>query len=280
MTLNELYQKGCSLLKEKHIEDAEFDAHCLIEHSLNITPTEYFMRRGEAVDITTENRYYDYLQRRINGEPLQYIIGKWEFMGNEFYVGDGVLIPRPETEILVEKAVDYLKHKKKPVVFDICSGTGCIAISIAKIFPDAKVYAVEKYAKAYSYLLQNIDLNAVGNVKAVNGDLFDKDLLKGISPDVILSNPPYIRTDDIEKLDITVRNEPHTALDGGNDGYVFYRFLSDYWFSDRLKQDSVMILECGEDQGDAIASMLSTNSKKVKVIEDFNKMQRIVIAEK
>ena len=280
MTLNELYQKGCSLLKEKHIEDAEFDARCLIEHTLNITPTEYFMRRGEAVDITTENRYYDYLQRRINGEPLQYIIGKWEFMGNEFYVGDGVLIPRPETEILVEKAVDYLKHKKNPVVFDICSGTGCIAISIAKFFPDAKVYAVEKYAKAYSYLLQNIGLNAVGNVKAVNGDLFDKDLLKGISPDVILSNPPYIRTDDIEKLDITVRNEPHTALDGGNDGYVFYRFLSDYWFSERLEQDSVMILECSEDQGDAIASMLSTNSKKVKVIEDFNKLQRIVIAEK
>lgn len=280
MTLNELYQKGCSLLKEKHIDDAEFDARCLIEHTLNITPTEYFMRRGEAVDITTENRFFDYLQRRINGDPLQYIIGKWEFMGNEFYVGDGVLIPRPETELLVEKAVDYLKHKKNPVVFDICSGTGCIAISIAKIFPDAEVYAVEKYAKAYSYLLQNIDFNAVGNVKAVNGDLFDKDLLKGISPDVILSNPPYIRTNDIEKLDITVQNEPHTALDGGNDGYVFYRFLSDYWFSERLEQDSVMILECGEDQGDAIASMLSTNSKKVKVIEDFNKLQRIVIAEK
>ncbi len=280
MTLNELYQKGCSLLKEKYIDDAEFDARCLVEHALNITPTEYFMRRGEAVDIATENRYYEYLQRRINGEPLQYIIGKWEFMGNEFYVGDGVLIPRPETELLVERAVDYLKLKKKPVVFDLCSGSGCIAISVAKIFPDAEVYAVEKYAKAYNYLLKNIDLNAVGNVKAVNGDLFDKDLLKGISPDVILSNPPYIRTNDIKKLNITVRNEPHTALDGGNDGYAFYRFLADYWFSERLKQDSVMILECGEDQGDTIASMLSTNSKKVKVIEDFNKLQRIVIAEK
>lgn len=280
MTLNDLYRKGCSILSDSSIADAEFDARCLIEHVMNITPTEYFMHSSDEVERGVEEMYLSVLQRRIKGEPLQYILGKWEFMSNEFCVGDGVLIPRPETELLVEAAAEFLKDKKNPVIFDICSGSGCIAISIAKLFPEATVYAVEKYDKAYGYLVKNIELNCVKNVNAVKGDLFDADLLEDIKADVILSNPPYIRREDIATLDITVQNEPHTALDGGIDGYDFYRFLAEYWFTQRLRCDSAMILECGEDQGDVIADMLNLYSDKVNVIYDFNNLQRIVYAEK
>lgn len=280
MTLNELYQKGCSILKEHNIDDFEFEARCLVENSVNITPTQFFINRAENVESEAVTAFLGLVRRRINGEPLQYILGKWEFMNYEFLVGDGVLIPRPETELLVEASFDFLKTKKNPIVFDLCSGSGCVAISIAKKFPNAKVYAVEKYDKAYCYLLKNIEHNSVGNVTAVKGDVFDKDLLRDVQPDLILSNPPYIRTEEIDSLDITVRKEPYTALDGGNDGYSFYRILADYWFSERLSSGSQMILECGEDQGDEIASMLSDDKVKVKVIRDYNNLQRIVLAEK
>lgn len=280
MTLNDLYQKGCLFLNDNNIENAEFDARCLVEHAFSITTTQFFIKRSEPADETLSDKYYSCLQRRISGEPLQYILGKWEFMGNEFYVGDGVLIPRPETEQLVSVAAEFLKGKKHPVIFDLCSGTGCIAISIAKLFPDSKVYAVEKYDKAYDYLLKNIRLNSALNVEAVNGDLFNSELLEGITPDIIVSNPPYIRTEDIQTLDITVQKEPHTALDGGIDGYEYYRFLADYWFAKRLNGDSAMVLECGEDQGDSIASMLSVFTDDVTVYNDFNDLQRIVFAKK
>ena len=189
-------------------------------------------------------------------------------MGNEFYVGPGVLIPRPETEGLVEFAIDYLRNIEKPVVIDLCSGSGCIAISIAKLIPEAKVYAVEKFEDAFGYLEKN------------KGDLFDKGLLREIKADLILSNPPYIRKDDISTLSVEVQNEPVTALDGGCDGYDYYRFLSDYWLEDFLLNNSALMIECGEDQGDYIAELFSHHSLKQEVKLDFNGLQRFVIAYK
>ncbi len=281
MTLNELYKKGCTMLTDASVEDACFDAKCLIEHTFRISATDFFLKRSDEISEEHEEIFLGYIKQRINGIPLQYIIGKWEFMSDEFFVGDGVLIPRPETEMLVELATDFLKDKKNPVVVDLCSGSGCIAISIAKLFPEAKVYAVEKYDSAFSYLLKNIEHNCVTeNCFAIKGDLFDKAVLDGISPDLIVSNPPYIRTDDIATLDIAVRNEPHTALDGGDDGYDFYRFLSEFWFGQYLKDGSLMLLECGEDQGTCISEMLRRYTDEVRVIYDFNNLQRVVTAKK
>ena len=281
MTLNELYKKGCAMLTEASVEDAGFDARCLIEHTFKLSVTDFFLKRNDEISAEHEEIFLGYIKQRINGIPLQYIIGKWEFMSNEFLVGDGVLIPRPETEMLVELAADFLKNKKNSVVVDLCSGSGCIAISIAKLFPQAKVYAVEKYDSAFSYLLKNIDHNCVAeNCFAIKGDLFDKAVLNGISPDLIVSNPPYIRTDDIVTLDLAVRNEPHTALDGGDDGYDFYRFLSEFWLGEYLKDGSMMLLECGEDQGTCISEMLRRHTDEVRVIYDFNNLQRVVAAKK
>lgn len=278
-TVNDLFRLGVGKLHEAQVEDADFDARCLLELVLDVSTSKFFMMRNETVDIAISQKYFELIERRCNGEPLQYIIGKWEFYGNSFYVGDGVLIPRPETEMLIDEAKKFLDNRSGAVVVvDFCSGSGCVAISIAKLFPDIKVYAIEKYDAAYSYLVKNISLNGVSNVIAVKGDVFDKNVLSGIQPDLILSNPPYIRSEDIKKLEKEVQSEPHTALDGGVDGYDFYRFLADYWFAEYLTGGTAIMLECAEDQGDKLAEMLSVNSTNVKILLDYNGLQRVVIA--
>ena len=229
MTVSDLLRTGTEKLKSVGIDDAEFDARCLAEYVLNYDSFYLRLNGYVKVGVADAETYFDLLNRRINGEPLQYILGEWEFMGLPFKVGRGVLIPRPETEILVEFAIDFLKKKNAPVVFDLCSGSGCIAISVAKFCSDATVYAVEKSDIAFEYLEKNISLNGVNNVKAVKGDIFDKELLSGISPDLILSNPPYIRSNEIEGLQEEVKREPAMALDGGEDGYIFYRSLAKDW---------------------------------------------------
>lgn len=280
MTINEAYRTGIDMLKSNRIPDAEFDARCLLELALDIDPTRFFISRSELIDDQKAEDYFTLINRRMNGEPLQYILGKWEFMSNEFCVGKGVLIPRPETEKLVELAKEYLTDIENPVVVDLCSGSGCIAISIAKLIPDATVYAVEKYEEAFDYLTKNISLNGVNNVVAVQGDLFDKELLHDVSADLIVSNPPYIRKADIETLSDEVKCEPVTALDGGEDGYDFYRFISSYWLSEFLDKNGAVMVECAEDQGDYISELFSEYSEKTKVIYDFNGLQRIVTAYK
>ena len=278
MTINDLYRTGIDILKSNNIEDPEFDARCLIEASLNIDTTRFFMIRSQKAEDQIQKIYLNLIERRKNGEPLQYILGKWAFMDNEFFVGEGVLIPRPETEMLVELAKDFLVANRTPVIVDFCSGSGCIAISIAKLFPKARVYAVEKYDEAFSYLKRNITLNGIDNVFAVKGDIFDKNVIGGIIPDLIVSNPPYIISKEIKSLSDEVRNEPVTALDGGNDGYDFYRILADFWLKEYLQNGTAMFVECGETQGDYIKALFSKYCDKCEVLYDFNGLQRIVTA--
>lgn len=278
MTVNELFRYGADFLKEHEIDDAEFDARCLLESALKIDTAKFFIIRGEVVSDEVSAKYRSLLLRRSNHEPLQYILGAWDFMSYSFYVGKGVLVPRPETEHLVELAVEYLKGKKSPAIIDLCSGSGCIAISLAKLLPEAQVYAVEKYDEAFGYLEKNINLNGVKNVTAIKGDLFDSTLLQNINADLIVSNPPYIRKNDINYLSDEVRNEPISALDGGADGYDFYRFLADFWLKEYLRKDSAIMVECAEDQGDYIATLFSEYSDKTEVVYDFNNLQRFVLA--
>ena len=243
MTISELEKLGSQKLRASGKENSDFDARCLLEFVLNLNPTQYLLNRSEEVDSVCAEKFLSLVERRSNGEPLQYILGKWEFMGLPFYVGEGVLIPRPETEMLVEFALDFLKDKKNPVVIDLCSGSGCIAISVAKHLPNAKVYAVEKSDLAFPYLKKNIWLNCVFNVSAVHGDIFDSTLLSDIKPDLILSNPPYIRSPEIASLQSEVRNEPSMALDGGEDGLIFYREIANGWL-DRLGTGGAIAVEC------------------------------------
>ena len=277
MTISELEKLGSQKLRASGKENSDFDARCLLEFVLNLNPTQYLLNRSEEVDSACAEKFLSLVEKRSNGEPLQYILGKWEFMGLPFYVGEGVLIPRPETEMLVEFALDFLKDKKNPVVIDLCSGSGCIAISVAKHLPNAKVYAVEKSDLAFPYLKKNIWLNCVFNVSAVHGDIFDRTLLSDIKPDLILSNPPYIRSPEIASLQSEVRNEPSMALDGGEDGLIFYREIANGWL-DRLGTGGAIAVECGEDQTEDIIRMFSEKTQYAEAFNDLSGLPRTVTA--
>ena len=277
MTISELEKLGSQKLRASGKENSDFDARCLLEFVLNLNPTQYLLNRSEEVDSVCAEKFLSLVERRSNGDPLQYILGKWEFMGLPFYVGEGVLIPRPETEMLVEYALDFLKDKKNPVVIDLCSGSGCIAISVAKHLPNAKVYAVEKSDLAFPYLKKNIWLNCVFNVSAVHGDIFDRTLLSDIKPDLILSNPPYIRSPEIASLQSEVRNEPSMALDGGEDGLVFYREIANGWL-DRLGTGGAIAVECAEDQTEDIIRMFSEKTQYAEAFNDLSGLPRMVTA--
>ena len=277
MTISELEKLGSQKLRASGKENSDFDARCLLEFVLNLNPTQYLLNRSEEVDSVCAEKFLSLVERRSNGEPLQYILGKWEFMGLPFYVGEGVLIPRPETEMLVEYALDFLKDKINPVVIDLCSGSGCIAISVAKHLPNAKVYAVEKSDLAFPYLKKNIWLNCVFNVSAVHGDIFDRTLLSDIKPDLILSNPPYIRSPEIASLQSEVRNEPSMALDGGEDGLIFYREIANGWI-DRLGTGGAIAVECAEDQTEDIIRMFSKKTQYAEAFNDLSGLPRTVTA--
>lgn len=195
------------------------------------------------------------MARRVSGEPLQYIIGSWSFYGLDFYVGEGVLIPRPDTEALVDTALRLCGGQASLRIADICSGSGCIAIAIAHELPSAAVTAVELLPAAYAYLLKNIALNSALNVTPVAADALKPCLPGDALYDMIVSNPPYIRTDELAGLQREVKREPGTALDGGEDGLLFYGAILRHNKS-RLKKGGWFVFEVGDTQSGQVADLM------------------------
>ena len=267
MTLKEAYSYSVQFLEKNNVDEADFKALCVACHVAGIKNSEYLAHVNDEVIIS---RVANMLKRLQDGEPLQYVLGKWDFFESEFYVGEGVLIPRPETEELVELCLKCADRDKKLVIYDLCTGTGCIGISLAKRLSLAEVYCVEKSDKAYSYLVKNA--KGINNVHTVCGDI--KNNIDLPEADIIISNPPYIKTDDIPLLQSEVLAEPETALDGGKDGLDFYRVINDIW-AEKLKENGLLFLEIGNEQGEAVSSLL-TGFKDVNIIKDLYKNDRIV----
>lgn len=255
-------------------DDNSFEALCLFQDILGYTKEQIYLNNIEA-DKNDVIKLNDAILRRKNGEPLQYILGKWDFYDLTFSVGEGVLIPRPETEMLVDFALEKLNNTENPVIYDLCSGSGCIGLTIAKHRPDAEVYLLEKERNALRYLLKNkVDLG-LENVTIVFDDLFTVDLSLFPETDMILSNPPYINSDEISILQKEVLFEPSTALDGGDDGLMFYRCLADRWCQ-KVKKHGYMAFECGEEQSKSIIDIFHDKFVESNVIFDFNNIDRIV----
>ena len=277
MTYFQLYKNTEKTLNDSKIENASFVALQLILNSFNITNTKYLLNKNENADEKGTVDLLMKIGKVVSGEPLQYVLGKWEFMGLDFFVGRGVLIPRPETELLVEKAIELIKNKKNPVIFDLCSGSGCIAISLAKNLPTAKIYAVEKSDTAIEYLLKNIKYNSIQNIIVINYDIFDGfDKVFFENPDLIVSNPPYIKTDDIPTLEPIVKKEPCMALDGGADGYDFYRCIVQKWVN-CINKSGCIAVECGDGQSSEILKMFDNNFEKTTYFNDLSGIDRVVI---
>lgn len=212
-------------------------------------------------------------EKRATGMPLSQVLGYAEFCGIKIYVNGDVLTPRPETELLVEQTAEYIKDKKRARVLDLCTGSGCIAVALAK-FTDAEVCASDVSEKALAVARKNAELNGV-QVEFVLSDLFGN--LKGVF-DAIVSNPPYIPAADIEGLDAEVRDfEPRLALDGGEDGLDVYRKIVEE-AAERLKENGLLVMECGEGQAAEITAML--RGFDCTTVRDLQGVERIVRAVK
>ncbi len=226
-----------------------------------------------------EKKARQMVERRLNGEPLQYILGEWEFYGITLKVGEGVLIPRADTETVVEVGTELLKGVVSPSVFDLCAGSGCIGIALSK-HTGAKVKFVEKSNLAIKYLMENLKLTAT------DGDVYEADVLElpqddfvGTA-DMIISNPPYIRSEVILTLQKEVQFEPKMALDGGSDGLLFYREISKKW-KDVLKKGGYLVFEIGFDQACEVAKILKNEGyNEVTIKKDLCNNSRVVYGKK
>ncbi len=269
-----LYNKAKEELDKAGIEAPAFNSMCLIEKVFGINQAQLASENQIAEDSDAA-RFITLLGRRLSGEPLQYILGEWEFYSYKFKVGKGVLIPRDDTEVLLRTALDYLKDKPKAKVLDLCSGSGALAVVIAKE-TDAEVYALEKSAEALPYLCENITLNKA-NIEVIAGDVLNcADEFTDRSFDLIISNPPYVISDEINTLQTEISYEPRMALDGGEDGLRFYRAIVKDYVS-KIKRGGMLAFELGEGQfNDVKALMEKENIKDIGEKLDLGGIQRVV----
>ncbi len=277
MTLGEAYSYSVRYLDKWGIDEAKFKALCVCCEASGVKNSEFLIHRDD--ETVNEKKLFDMLERLKNGGVLQYIIGKWSFYKYDFSVGEGVLIPRPETEKIVEYTVDASKRKGIRVVFDLCSGSGCIGISIARELKDTVVYCVEKSEEAFRYLVKNA--NGVTNVRPVLGDIMKPETLELTEKcDIIVSNPPYIKSEEIKELPQEVMQEPRVALDGGEDGLDFYRAIASCWVN-RINPGGEMIVEIDSSVCDEIKRIFSKSPlQEGKIIKDIYGCNRFFAAVK
>ena len=277
VTRKDLCAKGAAVLRTAGIEDPAFDAQQLLLYVCDMDRTQYLLRRGEPCTQKEWETYDSLLARRCAGEPLQYILQSQNFLGREYAVGPGVLIPRPETEELVLLCAERIRAKGYRTVFDLCAGSGCIGLSIAALCAETEVYLIEKYERALDYLQRNITEDLRGRVNVIAADIWGYDVSLLPPADLIVSNPPYICSDEIAALQREVRFEPETALDGGTDGLAFFRCIRQRWLP-TLRPDGFAAFECGETQGEAVRDLLR-GLGKTEIVEDAFGMNRFVTME-
>ncbi|MBR3772510.1 MAG: peptide chain release factor N(5)-glutamine methyltransferase [Clostridium sp.] len=269
-TLEQLWAEGTKLLEASDVQEARLNAWYLLSEAFSISRADYILKKDTEAMMEPKERYQSWIAIRANHYPLEYILGKQEFMGLNFIVNENVLIPRQDTEILVEKVLAVCKER---AVLDMCTGSGCIAISIAKLGEPQKTVAVDISTLALEVARQNVETNAV-TVQLIESDLFEN--VSG-SYDIIVSNPPYIESEVIDTLMPEVREfEPRLALDGTEDGLYFYREISKA-APDYLNMGGEIFFEIGYNQGEAVKNILiEAGFKDTEVYKDLAGLDRIV----
>lgn len=264
-------------LREGGLESPDFEAACLLEHVLGAS-CRLMTRQQLEEPLTGEQAaaLHALTRRRLAGEPLQYLLGEWEFYGLPFRVGPGVLIPRQDTETLVECALRAAEGISAPKILDLCAGSGCIGIALAHCLPHARITAVEQSADALRYLRENAALNRTP-LHIVKGDVLDPALAESIrGVDVIVSNPPYLTEADLAALQKEVQFEPRAALDGGQDGLLFYRGLPALW-QESLNPGGRLLFEIGMGQEAAVSSFLNhAGYENIESFPDLAGISRVV----
>lgn len=277
--LSDLLKEGTHMLAAAGIREAALDAWLLLEYVTGMTRAQYYMEPDKAVEPDVEEAYRAALRRRQEHVPLQHITGMQEFMGFPFHVNGNVLIPRQDTEILVESALEKLEAGMQ--VLDLCTGSGCIAASLYLIGKEQKkisentVFAAADISADALCVAEHNFRNLQTDIRAIQSDLFQEIPWKF---DMIVSNPPYIRTDVIEKLDEEVRiHDPYIALDGKEDGLYFYRKIARE-APEHLKKGGWLFLEIGSEQRREVSELLrSAGFDKVEGKKDLAGLDRVVM---
>lgn len=282
MNIREAIKTGMNMIKEKNIEDATLKSKMIMENVLGQNRQYIIANDLNQLDYEQEKEYFFEIEKLLENNPIEYITNKKEFMNLELYVNQDVLIPRQDTEILVEEVINILQNIKAEniQILDMCTGSGAIAIALAKNVEKCIVDAVDISSGALEVVKKNIVKNKVeGRVNIINSDLFSK--VPNKKYNLIVSNPPYIERNVIENLDKQVQKEPIIALDGGEDGLDFYKKIINK-ASSYLESNGYLCFEIGYNQKNEVQNLLSNSGKYQNIYckKDLCGNDRVVIAKK
>ena len=277
MTIKQAITKGMIMLKSNNVESPKLKARLLLQYVLD-KPRQYIIvYDNKEIDKQQQWQYFVNIEKLTKGIPLQHITHRQEFMKMDFFVDENVLIPRSDTEILVEEVIKIAQKYNSPRILDLCTGSGAIAISLKKFVPNADITAVDISQKAIEIAQKNAE-KIEAKINFVKSDLFDK--LDNKKFDIIVSNPPYIRKDEIKKLSEEVQKEPKIALDGGEDGLDFYRIIAEQAIN-YLKTGSFLCFEIGYNQKNDVIKIIEDeqNYKNTYCKKDLYGNDRIIITQ-
>ena len=277
MVVSEVCKQMWDIMSPNPNCDVRFETDLLVESVLGKKRIDAM---GDEISPGDADKLLKAAQRRRDGYPLQYILGRWYFFDMELLVGEGVLIPRQDTETVCEAAFEVINNVAEPAVLDLCSGSGCIALAIKKYCPHSNVVAIEKSPQAFEYLKRNIEHTSL-KILPVNADIFKFDEnVDEDSFDVIISNPPYINPSVKPDLQTEVSHEPDMALFAADNGLRFYRFIAHY-YKKALREKGFLVFEYGYDQQAEVKNILIKEGYTiVKEIVDLGGKARGVVAQK
>lgn len=275
MTIFESYNQTKKKLEAAGIEDFVFEAKQIIKHVTGLSSTRILTDYNKPLSEFQENNLVAIIHQREVRYPLQYIFGEWNFYGRPYFVGPGVLIPRADTETVIEEALEILKTAEAPTILDLCAGTGCIGITLAKEREDSKVTLVEKFDEALNYANKNILRHTATNAVALKGDVFEG-AARDKKYDLIISNPPYIKKEEIPLISPEVKFEPESALMAEDDGLEFYKTIIANYKS-AVKDGGAFVFEVGFEQSKAVGELLeSAGFTGINIRKDLNGKGRAV----
>ena len=280
VTIEKLLKSGIEIIKQREFNSPKLDAELILCYLLQRDRICLHLNRKEEVNDDIEEKFYELAKKRNAGYPLQYITNSQEFMGLEFYVREGVLIPRPDTETLVELIINMSKDKfnhEELKILDIGTGSGAIAVSLAYYLKNSVVTAIDISDTAVETANINIDKHNLNNIKVIKGNIFE-DILSGEKFHIVVSNPPYIERDAIKNLQAEVSIfEPKIALDGGVDGLDYYRRIVEIYKKIHEK-DGVLAVEIGCAQKDSVEDIFMNSKlfKTIKTYRDLSGKYRVV----
>ena len=277
MTIKEILIKYSKELEEIS-STPRLDVETLLQKVLGVDRLYILLNLDRVLSNDEEQLFNKFIEERLNNRPIAYIVANREFMGLDFYVQEGVLIPRPDTEILVEEVIELAKDKGKVNILDIGTGSGAITVSLAKYLENAKVTSVDISDIALEIGKRNaMENNVVDRIDFIKSDLFSA-LDKNVKFDIIVSNPPYIKREVIETLDKQVKDfEPYNALEGGIDGLDFYRAITTQ-AKDFLKEGGILAYEVGHDQSEDVSKLMEMDGyTNIYTRKDLQQIDRVVI---